>query len=265
MPSPFPGMNPWLEQDALWHDFHQRLLTAMSDAIAIEISPRYYVALEEHVYIHEPPEPRVRFLGRPDLAIVRMSDASFATATAVMEAPVYTAIPEPMDVVSESFIEIRDTENESLVTVLELLSPSNKQAGYDRDAYIAKRRHSLLSDVNFIEIDLLRGGPRMPIEELSPCDYYVLVKRASERTRAGVWPIRLRDCLPTIPIPLRAPDPDARLDLQAVLHDVYDRAGYRHRIYRGTPKPKLVADDAQWADAILTEHLTATSPDPRPT
>ena len=120
MPSPFPGMNPWLEQDALWHDFHQRLLTAMSDAIAIEISPRYYVALEEHVYIHEPPEPRARFLGRPDLAIVRTSDAGFATATAVMEAPVYTAIPEPMDVVSESFIEIRDTENEYLVTVLEL-------------------------------------------------------------------------------------------------------------------------------------------------
>lgn len=255
MPSPFPGMNPWLEQDALWHDFHQRLLTAMSDAIAEQVSPRYYVALEEHVYIHEPPEPRARFLGRPDLAIVGTGEAGFATSTAVLEAPVYTVLPEPMDVVRESFIEIRDSEEEFLVTVLELLSPSNKQAGYDRDAYVAKRRNYLLSDVNFIEIDLLRGGPRMPIEELSPCDYYVLVKRASERTRAGVWPIRLRDCLPSIPIPLRAPDPDARLDLQAVLHSVYDRAGYRHRIYRGTPKPKLVADDAQWADAILKEHL----------
>ena len=257
MPSPFPGMNPWLEQDALWHDFHQRFLTAMSDAISAEVSPRYYVALEEHVYIQEPPEPRARFVARPDLAIVGTGKPSFAASTAVMEAPVYTVLPEPMDVVRESFIEIRDTENEFLVTVLELLSPSNKQAGYDRDAYVAKRRQYLLSDVNFIEIDLLRGGPRMPIEELSSCDYdyYVLVKRATERTRAGVWPIRLRDCLPLIPIPLRSPDPDARLDLQAVLHSVYDRAGYRHRIYRGTPKPKLVADDAQWADAILKEHL----------
>ena len=255
MPSPFPGMNPWLEQDALWHDFHQRLLTAISDAISDAVSPRYFVALEEHVYIHEPPEPRARFLGRPDLAIVGTDEAGFATSTAVMEAPVYTALPEPMDIVRESFIEIRDSENEFLVTVLELLSPSNKQAGYDRDAYIAKRRHYLLSDVNFIEIDFLRGGPRMPIEELSPCDYYVLVKRASDRTRAGVWPIRLRDGLPSIPIPLRAPDPDVRLNLQAVLHAVYDRAGYQHRIYRGTPKPKLVADDALWADAILKEHL----------
>ncbi len=236
MPSPFPGMNPWLEQDSLWHDFHQRMLTAMSDAIAREIAPRYYVALEEHVYIHEPPEPVARFLGRPDLAIVRTSGTSPATSTAVMEAPVYTALPEPLDVVRESFIEIRDTENQYLVTVLELLSPSNKNAGYDRDAYIAKRRQYLLSDVNFIEIDLLRGGPRMPIEELTPCDYYVLVKRATERTRAGVWPIRLRDAIPSIPIPLRSPDPDARLDLQAVLHSVYDHAAYRHRIYRGMPK-----------------------------
>ena len=255
MPSPFPGMNPWLEQDALWHDFHQSFLSGLRDAIADEVSPRYYVALEEHVYIHEPPEPVARFLGRPDLAIVATLDPGRGASTAVMEAPVYTVLPEPMDVVRESFIEIRDTENEYLVTVLELLSPSNKQAGYDRDAYVAKRRQYLLSDVNFIEIDLLRGGPRMPIEELSPCDYYVLVKRASERTRAGVWPIRLRDGLPPIPVPLRSPDPDARLDLQSVLHTVYDRAGYRHRIYRGTPKPKLVADDAQWADAILKEHL----------
>ena len=255
MSSPFPGMNPWLEQDALWHDFHTSLLTGMREAIAQEVAPRYYVALEEHVYIHEPPEPVARFLGRPDLAIVRTGAAGVAASTAVMEAPVYTALPESLDVLHESYIEIRDTENERLVTVLELLSPSNKNAGYDRDAYIAKRRQYLLSDVNFIEIDLLRGGPRMPIEELTPCDYYVLVKRATDRTRAGVWPIRLRDAIPTIPIPLRAPDPDARLDLQAVLHSVYDHAAYRHRIYRGTPKPKLVADDAQWAEAIVKDHL----------
>ncbi len=255
MPSPFPGMNPWLEQDALWHDFHQAFLTGMRDAIAQAIAPRYYVALEEHVYIHQPPEPVARFLGRLDLAIVRTGRDATATSTAVLEAPVYTVLPECLDVVHESFIEIRDTENEYLVTVLELLSPSNKNAGYDRDAYVAKRRQYLLSDVNFIEIDLLRGGPRMPINELPLCDYYFLVKRASERTRAGIWPIRLRDPLPPLAIPLRVPDPDARLDLQAVLHSVYDHAAYRHRIYRGTPKPKLLADDAQWAEAMVKEHL----------
>ena len=258
MPSPFPGMNPWLEQDGLWHDFHQDFLAGMREVIAGQVAPDYYVALEEHVFIQEPPEPRVRFLGRPDLAIVKTGDVGNAASCAVLEAPVYTALPEPMDVVRESFLEIRHTESERLVTVLELLSPSNKQPGYDRDAYLAKRRYYLLSDVNFIEIDLMRGGPRMPIEELSPCDYYVLVKRATDRTRAGVWPIRVRDSLPSIPIPLRAPDPDARLNLQAVLHTVYDRAGYRHHIYRGTPKPQLVTDDAQWAQSILTAYQSQT-------
>jgi hypothetical protein len=186
-------------------------------------------------------------LGRPDLSIVRTGDSNRASSTAVL--------PEPIDVVRESFIEVRDAEEEFLVTVLELLSSSNKQASFDRDADVAKRRHNLLSDVNFIENDLLCGSPRMPIDELSPCDYYVLVKRASERTHAGVWLIRLRDGLLSIPIPLCAHDLDARFDLQAVLHSVYDRTGYRHDIYRGTPKPKLVADDAQWADAILKTHL----------
>ncbi len=257
MPSPFPGMNPWIEQDELWHDFHHRLVTAMSDAIAAQVAPRYFVALEEHIYIQEPPEAESRFLGRPDLSIVRTARPKFESAggTAVLEAPVYTEIAEPMDVFTENYIEIRDTEHERLVTVLELLSPSNKYAGYDRDAYIAKRREYLMCDVNFIEIDLLRGGPRMPIAELPPCDYYVLVKRASERVRAGLWPVQLRDRLPEIPIPLRDPDPDARLELQVVLNTVYDRAAYRHRIYRGTPKPKLNAVDASWAEAVVTEHL----------
>lgn len=255
MPSPFPGMNPWLEQDGLWHDFHQRLLTTMSDALAGDVSPSYYVALEEHVYIHEPPASQSRFAGRADVAIVQTAESGPATSAAVMEAPVYTTVPEPMDVVRESFIEIRNVETGFLVTVLELLSPSNKQSGYDRDAYVAKRRNYLMSDVNFIEIDLLRGGPRMPIDELGPCDYYVLVKRATERTRAGVWPIRLRDVLPTIPVPLRAPDPDVRLDLQTLLHEVHDRAGYRHRIYRGSPRPSLTTDDADRADPIVKAYL----------
>lgn len=257
MPSPFPGMNPWLEQDGLWHDFHQAFLTGMRDALAGDVSPGYYVALEEHVYIHEPPASQSRFVGRSDLAIVGTSESGPATSAAVMDAPVYTAVPvpEPLDVVRESFIEVRNSETGFLVTVLELLSPSNKQSGYDRDAYVAKRRNYLMSDVNFIEIDLLRGGPRMPIDELGKCDYYILVKRATERTRAGVWPIRMRDVLPTIPVPLRAPDPDVRLDLQTLLHDVHDRAGYRHRIYRGSPRPSLATDDVEWADGIVKEYL----------
>lgn len=261
MPSPFPGMNPWLEQPEVWHDFHQRFLTAVSDAISSQVAPNYYVALEEHVFIQEPPDVP-QYMGRADLAVVKDRNADVEeslTATAI-EAPVYTAVAEAMDVVRESFIEVRHAESDELVTVLELLSPSNKKSGTDRDAYLAKRWTLMMADrVNFIELDLLRGGPRMPIEELTPCEYYALVKRATERTRAGVWPIRLRDQLPLIPVPLRHPDPDATLDLQDVFHTVYDRAGYRYRIYRGTLRPKLVADDTKWCDSIVSQHLGESS------
>lgn len=253
-------MNPWLEQAGVWHDFHQRFLTTISEVIADQVAPDYYVALEEHVYIQKPPQLDPRYLGRPNLAVVGGGKRGTEAATALVEAPVYTEIPEAMDVVRESYIEICHADEEELVTVLELLSPSNKQSGLDREAYLAKRRTILMSGrINFIEIDLLRGGPRMPIEELTSCEYYALVKRATERTRAGVWPIRLRDQLPMIPVPLGHPDPDASLNLQDTLHNVHDRAGYRYRIYRGTPRPKLVTDDAKWCESILNEYLDAES------
>ncbi len=104
------------------------------------------------------------------------------------------------------------------------------------------------SSVHLVEIDLLRGGPRMPFaSELPNCDYYALISRMEKRPMADFWPIRLRDRLPTIPIPVREPDPDARLDLQAVLHRVYDAARYANYVYEGTPQPALRGEDAAWA------------------
>ena len=107
--------------------------------------------------------------------------------------------------------------------------------------------------MNLVELDLLRGGPRLPLEDLPACDYYALVARPEEHPRAAVWPIRLRDALPTIPIPLRPPDDDARSDLQAVLQRVYDAAGYRHYVYEGSPRPPLPKADQAWA-AELARH-----------
>ncbi|MCA9165194.1 MAG: DUF4058 family protein, partial [Planctomycetales bacterium] len=79
----------------------------------------------------------------------------------------------------------------------------------------------------------------------------VLVSRFPERPRAGVWPIQLRDPLPMIPVPLEPPHADARLDLQAILHRVYDAAGYEDYIYRGQPEPSLGESDAQWARGLV--------------
>lgn len=256
MPSPFPGMNPYLERQGVWQDFHTRFVTALSDALVEQLLPRYVVSLEEHVYVHAPPEPDRYFSGRPDVAVKRtqFEATQLETDTAVLDAPSHLLLPERADISTEPYLEIRDRDDELVITVIELLSPTNKRAGPDREQYLAKRQRYLASNVHVIEIDLLRGGDRMPAEDLPDCDYYVLVRRAEQLRLAGVWPLRLRDPLPLIPVPLQAPDPDARLNLQSLLHLVYDRAGYRYRIYNTPPRPPLHPEDAKWAEAVVAEH-----------
>ncbi len=260
MPSPFPGMNPYLEAEGVWQDFHMRLSTALSEVIADLVAPDYIVSLEEHLYVEEPPKQRGRFIGRSDVAVKEgpfweSGAGGLATATAVLEAPVYATQPEPLDSFAEPYLEIRDREENLVITVIELLSPTNKKTGPNRETYLSKRQQYLWSDVNFIEIDLLRGWGRMPLDEMPSCDYAVIVKRATQWPRVGVWPLKLKDPLPTIPVPLREPDPDARVDLQAVLNLVYDRAKYRYRVYSAKPRPPLMPEDARWAEAIVAEHL----------
>ena len=110
------------------------------------------------------------------------------------------------DIERVPFLEVRDRQSRKLIAVLELLSPSNKRGGPDREQYMAKRNRLLASEAHFVEIDLLRGGRPMPPEDRPDCDYSVLVSRAEIRPRAGFWPIGLRQRLPIIPIPLRRPD-----------------------------------------------------------
>jgi hypothetical protein len=156
-----------------------------------------------------------------------------------------------VDVRREPYVEIRDRQSRQLVTAVELLSPTNRRAGPDREQYLRKRHQYFQARVHLVEIDLLRGGPRLPLEDLPECDYYALVGRADEYPRVAVWPLRVRDALPTIPIPLRPPDGDATLDLQTLLHRVYDAAGYHYYIYEGTPKPPLLEADRGWAAELI--------------
>ena len=155
-------------------------------------------------------------------------------------------LPE-QDVEKVPFLEVRDRQGRELVTAIELLSPSNKRAGDDREQYLAKRRELLRSPAHLVEIDLLRGWTPMPQEGRPECDYSVLVSRAEKRRAADFWPIRLRNRLPVIPIPLRPPDAAAPVDLQEALHRAYDGPGYEHFIYNGEPEPSLSANDAAWA------------------
>jgi hypothetical protein len=109
----------------------------------------------------------------------------------------------------------------------------------------------LQSGAHLVEIDLLRGWTRLPPDVLSECDYYVIVSRAEQRPAAQMWPLRLQDRLPEIPIPLHNPDHDAKLDLQQVLNRLYDAAGYEYYIYDTAPHPSLDARQMAWAQQFI--------------
>jgi hypothetical protein len=206
--------------------------------------------VEEHLYVEEVPPGERRRAGIADVAVVEGGARGAATrAAAVLEAPAYFLLP--VEVERDSYLEIRDRESNELVTVIELLSPTNKRHGERREQYLAKRRALMASTAHLVEIDLLRGGPRMPPEGLPDCDYYAIVSRVDERPRNGIWPLRLREALPKVPIPLRPPYPDAVLDLREVLDRVYDAAAYADYIYHGAPSPPLHPADVAWARQFL--------------
>jgi hypothetical protein len=254
MPSPFPGMNPYLEQPAVWQDFHNTFMIAVREALAPQLRPDYYARVEEHVYIREYGADDRRPFGRPDLSIhagLRPPAAGAGGPAGDVAAPAAVLIPPGADEVRSVYLEIFDRGGRQVVTTIELLSPSNKEPGSDREVYWNKVRRVLASASHFVEIDLLRGGQRMPWVGLPECAYYALVSRTEARPHAAVWPVGPRDPLPSIPIPLKPGGPKVTVDLQAVLHRVYDAAGYDPAIYEGEPDPPLAPADAAWATQLL--------------
>ena len=169
-----------------------------------------------------------------------------------MVAPAYGTLPAGVQVERARYLEIRDKDGFGLVTVLELLSPSNKYTGDDHEQYLRKRLEVLHSRTHLVEVDLLRGGGRMPLDGLPDCDYCALVSRIAERPRVGVWAWRLRDPIPPIPIPLRDGDADVTLDLQLALTTTYERGYFRVKVAYDRPcRPALRDDDQSWADELI--------------
>lgn len=254
MPSPFPGMDPYIEDGDLWLDFHHNLASEIQRQVAPQIRPRYFVRLTPR-RTYETVE-----LGRPRSAY---PDAAIQQRHPIREAAaVYSGVVEPpfasrieIEVEIKDFsLEIRD-ENSDLVTSIEILSRVNKRRGHEAyNAYRRKRRGLLRQPVHLIEIDLLRIGERVPILDPVPdAPYYIYLSRENLRPDIGVWAIPLQDKLPTIPIPLRKPDADAVFDLQRAVETIYDLSMYQESInYREPPPPPALSDqDAQWLDEFL--------------
>jgi hypothetical protein len=254
MPSPFPGMDPYLEAPAGWQEFHSRFINTMSDFLVPKVRPKYAVHIERYVYVVEVfgEEGRIR----PDIAIVETEQQgsiaeqqAYAVATAIL-------VPLPvLEEVRHYFLEIREVATQKVITVIEMLSPFNKRAGKGRDEYLSRRNEILLSDVHLVELDLLRDGERVPMgKPLPPADYYAIISRSYKRPMAEVYAWTIRQPLPTIPIPLKRGEPDVMLDLQAVFTTVYDRAGYDYRLpYDREPEVPLKPEDAEWAKQIIAK------------
>lgn len=226
--SPYPGMDPYIERDE-WEDFHTRLMTTIGDRISPAIRPGYIARVERRVYIDDPdisPDPSFR---QADVAVVESESWGVNEPTAaVATAPaVSCTVPLPTER-RESFLTVRHTRDRSrIVTIIEVLSPSNKRAGSEGiRQYLRKRRDVLQSDAHLVEIDLLLGGTRPPIDDRPPGDYFVMTGRRGRRPQVDVVAWSLMDRLPTIAVPLTAPDPDVPLDLQAAFASVYENAGY---------------------------------------
>jgi hypothetical protein len=247
-------MNPYLEQVGVWKQFHQQFCTRFMELLVPQVRPEFFVKIEEHVYVHDVTEQERILVGFADVSVTRpeASQSCPHSPFAILEAPLEIEIPIISKIERVPYLEVRDREDRLVVTVIELLSPTNKRIGDDRNAFLAKRRNLLRSDAHYVEIDLLRGGPRLPLKDEPSCDYYVIVSRAERRPMTGMWPLRLRDRLPEIPIPLREPHAEARIDLQAILHHVYDVAGYEDYLYQSQPQPRLHPEDEAWARQLIS-------------
>lgn len=218
MPSPFPGMNPYLEHPAFWSSFHTRLMVAIADAIEPQLSSHYYVDVEARTYQSNE--------GDEELLIE----------------------------IKERYLEVREMGTDKVIAVIELLLPKNKRAGEGRAAYEKKRRLILGSETHLVELDLLRGAKPMAIlgvRSVSP--YRILISRSQQRPKAELYGITLQQPLPSFPVPLKPNEVKLIVPLQAVFEQVYERARYDTRIdyHQPVPSPKLSEADQLWVDELL--------------
>lgn len=252
MPSPFPGMDPYLE-GASWGDVHTQLSAEIARQLTPRLRPRYLARTTRRFVMEIQSGVAVTLAGvYPDVGVLRerVSPAYGASAqTKTRPLRMATVLPEPVPLIT---VEIRDVAERRLVTAIEVLSPTNKR-GEGRQEYLGKRQRLLLSDVHLIEIDLLRAGERLPMRSPLPSvPYFVFLSRAGQRPFTDVWPISLDEPLPTIPVPLLPGDADVELDLQSAFTSVYDALGYDLEIdYARPPEVPLEPEWAPAADAIL--------------
>ncbi|MCS6846667.1 MAG: DUF4058 family protein [Anaerolineae bacterium] len=261
MPSPFPGMDPYLEGE-MWQEFHETLAGEIRAQLLPKLAPKYVALLAKRYVIQHVSAPLMGVATQraiyPDVHVAqppRVSEPAVAYDALAPTAELISPIEEQVPVTS---VEVRDVANRTLVTVIEILSPANKQDPGAAE-YHQRRMELLKTRTHLLEIDLLRGGRRITlVGELPAAPYFVFLSRWQRRPVTEVYAIQLRERLPRVPVPLLPPDPDVVLDLQAAVDACFRLVGYERLLSydQPPPPPELSLDDLAWVKERL-RHATA--------
>jgi predicted transcriptional regulator len=223
MPSPFPGMDPYLEEESLWPTFQHQLVLSLYQILLPGLVDRYRARIAQRQY--------------------------------VTEQALFTSIIREEH--QEDYIEIRQRNDGRLVTLIDVVSPANKITAAGRSAYLEKRKESRNVSANLVELDLvLQGEPTLDYSRdgLPDWDYAVTVTRSTQPERYEIYTATLQKRLPRFRLPLAADDRDTVLDLHTVFSRCYDQGGFAARIdYQKDPVTALNAEDRQWLQELLRQ------------
>ena len=260
MPSPFPRMDPNLEGE-LWTTVHAALSVEIARQLAPLLRPKYVALIEKRFVLDMPDvDEGIAIDGSlgstgdiyPDVAVAEFGPSNnLSVASISTTAPLQLATVMPTSVPLHT-VEIRDVAERRLVTVIEVLLPTNKR-GDGRDEYLERRRRLLLSTTHLLEVDLLRAGRRVPMVKALPlAPYFIFLSRSHRRPMTEIWPIALNQPLPTVPVPLLPGDAEVPMDVQQAFTSIYDSFGYDLVVnYTLAQHPPLSPDQAEWVKERL--------------
>lgn len=221
MPCPFPGMDPYLEEEKLWPGFQHQIVASLYQVLLPGLVDRYRARIQQRTYISEQ--------------------------------PLFTSILREEH--QEEFIEIRQRVDNRLVTLIDVVSPINKSRKQGRDAYLETRKAARGCNAGIVEVDLvLQGQPMLDYSRdgLPEWDYAITVTRSTQPDRYEIYTTTLQKRLPRFKIPLATDDRDTVLDLQALFARCYDQGSFASQIdYRRDPSLKLDETDRKWIDEWL--------------
>ena len=271
MPSPFPGMDPWLERN-LFGDLHSSLIYLVRGALNAAMPANYFARGSHLVWVDDElrREPDVGVFGRPSRRSAgRHTDEADGGGLATLAGAVPVAERKVLEPWEQPYLEIYDADGDRLVTVVEVVSRSNKRAGPGRVAYEQKQDECRLGGVHLVEIDLLRAGPHataVPPADLRRAagmfDYHVSIAVAGRTMQYYAVPFRLADRLPVVPVPLDPGVEPVRVDLQPLLDTSYDTGRYAASVrYHLPPDPPLTPEQVAWAaDRLRAAGLLPATP-----